>query len=263
MYPIKRKAPAGLHSPYKKEKNTVARSNATQHTSEQTMIQRSINREIQETPNGSRTVKETETSTTNTQSFKILYETKVKTAMEILSCEDPGRIITHSHIARELLNAIENNRTEFYTLYPTFVLKGTQTDPVMWQAALSTFASCPLVDFSWKEIVATGFALVEEDVVSILLNKLVWKAAMSHRKQEEDSLVAAVNDKEVHVSLTNFDCEKACAKVRLKIPSEKVDVSLEIQHVDPFLLMLLPDPVGKARVRSMTECLAHQALATL
>ncbi len=222
-----------------------------------TYISKRIDREIEEGQDGSKKVKEVETSTTNTRSRK--YERSVemkeiiKHKLEILNnSKNSASLIQNSVIGRPRFVEIESNRARFAAIHPRWTLQKNAKQNIAFASsfsdALSVFSGAPFVDFDWVDIVDTKMPLSEANVVCITLNKLIWTAAMS---SDNDTKW----DASAKLLLISFDIETATAEVQFILEERDVNIRLMFDQVDPFLLMTLPNEKDRQRVRMVTNCL--------
>ncbi len=224
-----------------------------------TSTTKQINREIEEAIDGSKRVKEVETSFTNSKSRKREHMLEIKQdvnfKMNILSSNNPSLLIQQSAIGGPRFTDIESNRSAFIIKYPSWNINNNKDILFnkMFEEALEVFGAAPFVDASWIEIIDTGRTLTEEDVVSITLNKLVWNAALT------DSFDKSW-DPSAELSLVSFDIDQYTADMRFVVAERNIDFIMTFDHVDSFLLMTLPKSTDRKRVQVYTQVLAKQAL---
>lgn len=219
-----------------------------------------IDRQIEDSQG--KVIRETERSTTHsrTRSSEATMKSRetITTQIKLLHSASMSEKVSLSFIARQKFIDLEENRSEFYKWYPDFVLKGNETDMNKFDSALMTFAGAPFVDFSWQDIFLAKEEWIKEDLVNILLNKLIWKAVHTDTPTN-------TNDENVIINLLNVDQIAGEAKVQLYVtlPHGNVNLELLLDQVDPFLLMLLPNKKDRQRVQTITECMGQEALAAL
>ncbi len=227
-------------------------------------------RKITEHPDGSREIEEKEEATsqqlTQTEKASIMRK-NIESVMNTFLHGKPAELLAASQMGRKLYQSIEHNRAEFCRKFPFFMLNGLKTNREHLKQAITTYACAPLVDFSWKEIIETGFVLTEEMIDNLIVNKLLWKAACETDEKKLEKDLPAVNDSDVQLVLISADIDRGSAVVRLIIPEhkkrERVDITVQLLQVDAFILKLLPDANSRARITSITNCMAQNALAEL
>lgn len=217
-----------------------------------------ISRDIVENKDGSRLVKEVETSFLDVSSrvheVKEIRKETVSHVMEVLRVGQPAKLLQESEIGCKRYEEIESTKNLFFQQFPNFTLRGVETNMQQFKEAIDFYAAMPFVDFSWMEILSTKVELLNEDVAKILLNKLIWNASKEEICQEEG----------VEIKLHTFNMEDLTAVVHLSVPLFQINhYEVFLDHVDPFLLMLLPEKSCRDRVRMATEVLAKNAFDRL
>ncbi len=231
-------------------------------------IEKKVAREILETANGVRTVHEVETSTSNNNSFTqsqiSRHKEVARQTLEHLNIKEPSQLVNHSHIARQRIRDIEDERSAFYKRYPGFTIvpnNPQKEDKEQFTEALQTYFAAAFVDFTWAEIMEADGAFRRIDFERILVNKLIWNALSGPLVSESPSVERIVNDKSASISLVTFDMYEHTANVLLSIPcADNFKLTIKLKDVDPFLLMLIPDAESQIRVRNFTRSLANDVI---
>ena len=223
-------------------------------------IEKKVAREIQEDANGTKTVREVETSTSNNKSrssTQILRHKEIaKATIEYLNLKDPMLIMNRSPFARKRFQDLDIEKCGFLTKFPTFDLATATSE--MYTEALQTYMAAVFVDYTWDEIMNCNGTFRLIDFENILINKLIWNAAFSADAKEDEELTKIVNDKTGSIKLSNFDISNRTANIKLTVGL--FELALVLKNVDPFLLLLIPDKMSQARVRTHTRCLANDVL---
>lgn len=223
-------------------------------------IEKKVAREIQEDANGTKTVREVETSTSNNKSRSttqiLRHKELAKATIEYLNLKDPMLIMNRSQYARKRFQDLDVEKCGFLTKFPKFHL--STATPEMYTEALQTYMAAVFVDYTWEEIMNCDGTFRLIDFENIMVNKLVWNAAFSADTKEDPELFKIVNDSSGSIKLLNFDITNRTASIKLTVGS--FELALTLKHVDPFLLLLIPDKMSQARVRTHTRCLANDVL---
>ena len=119
----------------------------------------------------------------------------------------------------------------------------------------------PMLYMTWEQIVDTKLPLYEKDIELILRTKSVWygsKRGLPFADGVDPKTVA--NDKTYKVDLIQLDTRNACAHLRLQVPSRRVDLMLQVQPCDPFLLKLITKPDDHAMIYMHTWDVGQESI---
>lgn len=255
--PRKKRKKAPAVTSRKRDETTVSTRSEVRQESRQTHVQRLI--EVR--PDGARQIREIEHSATISQARVQEYVQSVQHSMQLLTSGEDDTLLTNSAVGRGHLSLLMTQVHSFKNSHNNWANEWWDLMPI----ARDVFATCPMVLYPWKLILAAKVRLSQEELSDIVINKAIWavfRRSSLHTDQISEMERNAITEAGVHTTVQAInqvdDRITATAVITLQDPQRTLQVPLI--GIDVFMLKLINGGTREQEVTLLARMTAEADL---